>query len=91
MADMIEYLLTPMAQIGMIMALAEVIKRAGFNKKYIPIVDIVLGMLSGVLVSGMILGYGIAKGLIIGIAFGLSACGTFSGIKNVQEESNDRE
>ena len=89
--DMIEYLLTPMAQIAMIMALAEVIKRSGFNKKYIPIIDIILGVISGIFVSGIILGYGIGKGIIIGIALGLSACGTFSGFKNVQEASDDRE
>jgi hypothetical protein len=89
--DLIEYLLTPMAQIGMIMALAEVLKRSGFPKKYIPVVDVILGVISGVFVSGIILGYGIAKGIIIGIALGLTACGTFSGVKNVTEASNDRE
>jgi len=89
MTDMIEYLLTPMAQIAMIIALAEVIKRAGFPKKYIPIVDVILGILSGIFVTGIILGYGIDKGVIIGIALGLSACGTFSGIKNVQEGTDE--
>ena len=89
--DMIEYLLTPMAQIAMIIALAEVIKRSGFPKKFIPIIDVILGLISGIFVSGIILGYGIAKGVIVGIALGLSACGTFSGIKNVQEASDDRE
>lgn len=91
MTDMVEYLLTPMAQIAMVMALAEVIKRTGFNKKYIPVIDIILGLISGIFVSGIILGYGIGKGVIIGVALGLSACGTFSGFKNVQEGTNDRE
>lgn len=91
MTDMVEYLLTPMAQIAMVMALAEVIKRAGFNKKYIPIVDIILGLISGICVSGIMLDYGVGKGVVIGIAIGLSACGTFSGFKNVQEGTNDRE
>lgn len=91
MADMIEYLLTPMAQIGMIMALAEVIKRSGFKKKYIPLIDIILGLISGIFVSGIIMGYGISRGIIIGIALGLTACGTFSGVKNVTEANNDRE
>ena len=91
MTDMMEYLLTPMAQIAMIIALAEGMKRSGFPKKYIPIIDLILGIISGIFVSGIILGYGISKGLIIGIALGLSACGTFSGIKNVQEGTNDRE
>ena len=91
MTDMIEYLLTPMAQIGMIMALAEVIKRSGFNKKYIPLIDLILGVISGIFVSGIIMGYGISRGIIIGIALGLTACGTFSGVKNVTEANNDRE
>lgn len=91
MADMIEYLLTPMAQVGMIMALAEVIKRSGFNKKYIPLIDVILGVISGIFVSGIIMGYGISRGIIIGIALGLTACGTFSGVKNISEANNDRE
>lgn len=91
MADMIEYLLTPMAQIGMIMALAEVIKRSGCKTKYIPVVDLILGVISGVFVSGIIMGYGIGRGIIIGIAFGLTACGTFSGVKNMTEAKDERE
>lgn len=89
--EMVEYLLTPMAQVGMIMAIAEVLKRSGFKKKYIPVVDLILGLISGIFVSGIMLGYGIGKGIIIGIALGLTACGTFSGVKNVTEASNDRE
>ena len=83
---LIEYLLTPAAQVALIIGIAEVMKKIGFKSKYIPILDLFLGVARGVLVYGGMLGYGIAKGALIGIAIGLSACGLFSGIKNVAEE-----
>lgn len=84
--ELIEYLLTPMAQIALIIGVAEIIKRMGFNRKYIPLIDLGLGLVSGICVFGLMLGYDIAHGAVIGIALGLSACGLFSGIKNVKEE-----
>lgn len=90
-SEIIEYLLTPAAQVAMIMALAEVIKRSGFNSKYIPLIDLILGLISGIFVSGIIMGYGFGKGIIMGIALGLTACGTFSGFKNVGGELRNTE
>ena len=84
--ELIEYLLTPMAQIALIIGVAEIIKRMGFNRKYIPLIDLGLGLVSGICVFGLMLGYDIAHGAVIGVALGLSACGLFSGIKNVKEE-----
>ena len=86
MADMVAYLATPMAQVALIIGIAEIFKRIGFKKKYIPLIDLGLGVISGIFVFGMMLGYTIAQGVVIGIAVGLSACGLFSGIKNVSEE-----
>jgi hypothetical protein len=84
--ELINYLLTPATQVLIIMAIAELIKRLElFDKKYIPVLDLVLGLLSGVIVFGIILGHPILVSVIIGIALGLSACGLFSGIKNVSE------
>lgn len=83
--DLVVMLLTPAAQVALIIALAEVFKRVGFPTKFIPIVDLVLGIISGICVFGIIQNYGIAIGIIIGIALGLSACGLYSGIKNVKE------
>lgn len=83
--ELIEYLLTPMAQIALIIGVAEIIKRMGFNRKYIPLIDLGLGLVSGICVFGLMLGYDIAHGAVIGVALGLSACGLFSGIKNVGE------
>ena len=81
--ELITYLLTRVAQVGLIIGIAEVNKRCGFPSKYIPIIDIVLGLVSGICVYGLVLEQGIAQGAIVGIALGLSACGLFSGIKNV--------
>lgn len=84
--DLITYLLSPVAQVALIIGLAEVIKRMNwFDKEYIPIVDVVLGLISGILVYGQMMGMGIGKGIILGLAEGLSACGLFSGIKNISE------
>lgn len=84
--EMVQFLLTPVAQIGIIMGLAEVFKKIGFKKKYIPILDVVLGLISGIFVYGLMMNYGVQTGAVVGIAMGLSACGLFSGIKNVKEE-----
>ena len=83
--ELITYLLTPIAQVALIIGLAEVAKRVGFPKKYIPIVDLVLGLLSGVCVYGIAMKVGIIESILVGLALGLSACGLFSGIKNVAQ------
>ena len=60
--EVLATLLTPAAQVALIIALAQLIKEVGFPAKFIPVVDLVLG-----------------------IVLGLSACGLFSGIKNIKE------
>lgn len=89
--ELIEYLLTPVAQIALIIGVAEIIKRMGFNRKYIPLIDLGLGLVSGICVFGLMLGYGAETGAVIGVALGLSACGLFSGIKNVSERNDDND
>ena len=84
--ELIEYLLSPISQIGLIIGIAEVIKRLGMDTKWIPLIDIGLGIASGLLINWLALGYGIAQSIIMGIAMGLSACGLFSGVKNVTED-----
>lgn len=84
--ELINYLLTPAAQVLIIIALAEVVKRIKlFDKKYIPLLDLVLGIISGIIVFGVMQEMGWLTGALIGVALGLSACGLFSGIKNVIE------
>lgn len=81
--ELITYLLTPVAQVALIIGLAEIIKRVGFPVKYIPLIDLGLGLVSGLCVYGFALELGVVDGVLVGIALGLSACGLFSGIKNV--------
>lgn len=86
--ELITYLLTPVAQIALIIGLAELVKRMGVATRWIPVVDLILGLTSGICIYGIALGYGITDGIVLGIALGLSACGLFSGIKNVTEEKD---
>jgi hypothetical protein len=86
MEDLLTYLLTPAAQIALVIGLAEVFKKTGFPLRFIPILDLFLGMMSGIFVYGVFLDQGIGAGIILGIGIGLSACGTFSGIKNVLQK-----
>lgn len=82
--ELISYLLTPAAQVLLIMAIAELVKSLNlFDKKFIPLLDLVLGIISGIVVFGVIGGKGYIISTIIGVALGLSACGLFSGVKNV--------
>lgn len=83
--ELIKYLLTPVGQIAIIIALAEMIKRLDIvPKKFIPLIDVILGIISGLVVFGYSMGLGAIKGVVLGLAIGLSACGLFSGIKNVK-------
>lgn len=84
--DLITYLLTPVAQIALIMGLAEIAKKLGLDSKFIPIFDLIIGIISGVAIYGIAMNYGILNGIVLGIAMGLSACGLFSGIKNTVEK-----
>ncbi len=81
--DLVTYLLTPVAQVALIMALAEVVKRIGLDTKWIPLVDLGLGIAAGLLIYTAHLGFSPIEGLVVGIACGLSACGLFSGVKNL--------
>lgn len=87
--EWIVYLLTPTAQVALIIGIAELVKKAGLETRYIPLIDLVLGLASGICVYGVMQGYGIANGVLIGVALGLSACGLFSGVKNLTEHRQD--
>ena len=87
--ELITYLFTPVAQVALIIGLAELIKRAGCPTRYIPVIDLALGILSGITIYGYTMGYGIINGILVGIALGLSACGLFSGLKNTFETEYD--
>lgn len=90
MDELITYLLAPVGQVALIIGLAQLAKNLGLKTKFIPLLDVVLGLLSGILVYGIEANYGITKGIMLGLAIGLSACGLFSGIKNVVSKENDK-
>lgn len=83
--ELTKFLLMPTGQVALIIGLSEIIKRLGFKKKWIPLIDLGFGLLSGIGIYGLMFQKGIVTGIVIGIAFGLSACGLFSGIKNLTE------
>lgn len=61
------------------MGLVEVAKSAGLDSKYAPIVSLVVGMTLGIATSLDNIG----RGVIVGIAIGLSASGLYSGTKTL--------
>lgn len=81
--EFMAYLFTPIVQVAIIIGLAEVVKKLGIETRFIPLFDVMLGMIGGILIYGVTLGYGILRGALIGIALGLEACGLFSGCKNL--------
>lgn len=86
---LLTFLVSPAAIVALIIGLAEIFKKAGLPAKFIPILDVVLGIVSGICVYGLMMKLDIANGILVGVAMGLSACGLFSGIKNVAEGFKD--
>lgn len=87
--ELMPYLLTPIAQVALIMGIAEIVKRLGLKKNYIPLVDVGLGLVFGIVVYTIYSGMHPVEGILIGMALGLSACGLFSGVKNLSEVKED--
>jgi len=70
------------ALVPIIIGLAEIAKRLGVPKKYLPVLDLVLGIVAGFIYAAP----GNAKeAALVGIALGLSASGLYSGVKNVAQ------
>ena len=84
--ELIDHLLAPAGQVMLVIGIAEVFKKTGCPVKYIPLIDLVLGLASGIFVCGIELGYGFLKGVTAGLAIGLRGCGLFSGIKNTLQK-----
>lgn len=68
--------------IPLIIGITEVIKKAGFPKKYSPIISVILGLFFGIFYLETL-----GEGIIIGLMVGLSATGLYSGSKNVRQGS----
>lgn len=80
--EILTYLVSPVAQVSFVCAIAEIAK-TWIPKRFIPIFDVVLGIAIGVLVNTVCNGMKVGEGIVLGLAVGLSACGVFSGAKNV--------
>lgn len=83
MGDILTDIFNPVIQISLIIGLAEVAKRLGVEAKIIPLFDVLLGLIGGIFIYGIGMKLGLLKGVLIGIALGLEACGLFSGVKNL--------
>lgn len=83
--ELINYLLSPIGLTALVIGLAELAKKVGCPSRWIPLIDLGLGLMGGLAVFGFELGYGTLKGIMIGLAIGLSACGLFSGAKNLMK------
>jgi len=81
--ELLTYLISPAAQVMFIMAIAEIAKNLGLDARFVPILDVALGIILGIAVFTLLQSMGVVEGIILGLAAGLSACGLFSGIKNV--------
>lgn len=86
MDELVSYLLAPVGQVALIIGLAQLVKNIGLNTKYIPLFDVICGLVGGILVYCVEFDYSLIQSIMIGLAIGLSACGLFSGIKNVIEK-----
>jgi uncharacterized membrane protein HdeD (DUF308 family) len=86
MEELISYLLAPVGQVALIIGLAQLVKNIGLNTKYIPLFDVICGLVGGILVYCVEFDYSLIQSIMIGLAIGLSACGLFSGIKNITEK-----
>lgn len=68
--------------IPLIIGLLEVIKRVGLNKKFIPVISLVFGIIAGIFLFS---NGDISVGVVQGLYMGLSAVGLYSGTKNTIE------
>lgn len=79
MMELLQYAGIP--AVALIMGIAAMLTQLGFNKKFIPVVNVILGLVAGIALNWP----DIMQGIFIGIAVGLSASGLYSGFKNTKE------
>ena len=83
--SLISYLATPAAQVGVIIGIVQIIRNLGVKTKLLPIASLLIGIICGVFVYGLVSGYGIIKGILIGVALGLASSGLFEYGKTYME------
>lgn len=69
--------------VPLIIGILEVIKKLGLVPKYIPVVSVVLGVISGFALNGFT---NPVESAYTGIAVGLAAVGLYSGTKNATKK-----
>lgn len=73
--------------VPLIVGILEVVKKFDIDKKFIPIASILIGVVFSFLKNGFstdtIL---VGNTILVGIGYGLSACGLYSGTKNAIEK-----
>lgn len=79
MTDLLVYAGIP--AVALIMGAAELLKKVGFNAKFIPVINVILGLVAGIALNPA----DVIAGVFTGLAVGLSAGGLYSGAKNVNE------
>lgn len=84
--SLVTYLVTPIGMVALIIALAEVAKNLGVDKKYIPLLDLAIGLVGSFFIYSDLT---VVYRVLVGLALGLSACGLFSGIKNTYESMKE--
>jgi len=79
-----EIIITTPLIIAIIIGLVEVFKKVGLNKKFAPILSVILGLVASFLVIYFV-DTPVLNAIIGGIIIGLSATGLYSGVKNTTE------
>lgn len=72
--------------LAVIIAIGKTLTIIGFNKKFLPIVNVILGMIGGTL---YLYPSDVKMGVLVGLVLGLTATGTYSSVKNVKEGINE--
>lgn len=73
------------AFIPLILGVVEVFKGVGLPKRFLPLLSLSLGILAGIF---YVYPDDLRSGVIVGIVYGLSASGLYSGTKNSLEKNN---
>ncbi len=64
--------------IPLILGLVELFKKAGINKRFLPFIAVLLGIIIGVV---YVVELDLKQGILVGVMLGLSASGLYSGTK----------
>ncbi|MEB3428884.1 phage holin family protein [Citroniella saccharovorans] len=67
--------------VPLIVGILEVVKKFDIDKKFIPLASILIGVVFSFLKNGFS-----TDTILVGIGYGLSACGLYSGTKNAIEK-----